>query len=171
MYRDPEQLKTQAHVSMPLLPKPAAVIAVNDSSKPSNKDHQRIASSVVPHCSRTTGDIGLSKTNMENSEKCRTKVKLHGKNKTADVFAASLDRDQERIADMAAEVHPIASSHCDGERDERVMETRCTGIQEDAYGIKFVRCNCTARAVLSERCVCLSAISRVTARGKERSGI
>jgi len=169
IYRDPEQLRTQAHVSTPLLPKPA-ITAVNDLSKPSNKDHhQTIASSVVPHCSKNkTGDINLSKMNMENPEKCKTKVKLHGKNKTADALR---DKDQERITNTRAESHPIASSRHDSERDERVTEMRCTGIQEDAYGIKFVRCNCAARAVSSERCVCLSTIFRVTVRGKERSAI
>jgi len=142
---------------------------MNDSSKSSKKDHPRIASSVVPHCSKTMGDISLSKTDRENPEKCKTKVKLHGKNKTA--VDTPVDRDQERIADTTGENHPIVSSRHDSERDERVMEMRCTEIQEDAYGIKFVRCNCTARAVLFERCVCLSMISRITAGGKKRSGI
>ncbi|KAH0946061.1 hypothetical protein HN011_005217 [Eciton burchellii] len=135
IYRDPEQLKTQAHVSTPLLPKPA-VTAMNDSSKSSKKDHPRIASSVVPHCSKTMGDISLSKTDRENPEKCKTKVKLHGKNKTA--VDTPVDRDQERIADTTGENHPIVSSRHDSERDERVMEMRCTEIQEDAYGIKFL---------------------------------
>ncbi|RLU23042.1 hypothetical protein DMN91_005320 [Ooceraea biroi] len=140
IYRDPEQLKTQAHVSTPLLPKPVA--AVNDSSN-IDKNCQRVSPSVTtPHCSKTIGDVRLPETNASttgNQEKSKqTEVKRDAENEKADAFAG---RSQgEKIRNAIEKGHSVASSHHedhDSQKDGDITET-CTAIREDAYEIKFL---------------------------------
>lgn len=128
MYRDPEQLKTQAHVSTPLLPKP--VVAVNDLSN--RKEYQRISESVVPRCSRTTeqDSANSSTTNissMENRQDLQERVLV--------------DNNREEIIDPMEENHSVACSR-DSRRDEGITEMGTETRKEDSYEIKFVRCNC-----------------------------
>jgi len=133
IYRDPEQLKTQAHISTPLLPKSAAT---TDSS---NQDYQRV-SSCMPQCSKTMDDINLSRDNvssMENWEKAEVDAKIDTKDNKVNVFSS---KHQEMDTFMKKE-NPIISNQKNlNEKDQNTMET-CTEDQESTYEIKFVRCN------------------------------
>ncbi|TGZ53259.1 tether containing UBX domain for GLUT4 isoform X1 [Temnothorax longispinosus] len=128
MYRDHEQLKTQAHVSTPLLPKTAAT--ADDST--SDKDHQRLPSSTL-HCNKN--DVNLSKgvSKIENQKKSEEDVKMD----TKDEVNAFSNEKQERNISEIRESPTIASNR----EDQRIAGT-CAKVEENAYEIKFVRCNC-----------------------------
>lgn len=156
MYRDQEQLKTQAHVSTPLLPK--SVLADASSS---NKDYQRVPS--TSHCSKTMNETinvptkSVSKMgNREESEDERVNMLSNKK--------------QERDISKIEKSHSIASSHedYDDEKNRRITET-CV-VQEDAYEIKFVRCNCAYMQSHSGDGFTYRGFC-VTVRGEKCSGI
>ncbi|XP_050460728.1 tether containing UBX domain for GLUT4 isoform X1 [Cataglyphis hispanica] len=126
IYRDPEQLKTQAHVSTPLLPK-----SVDNSS--SNKDCSQRVPSSAPHCSKTSNDgKSINVSNMKN-KKSEMKDK---KDKKVDVLN---DKEQERNVYTIEESQATASSHKDHEtkRDQYNTEAH-TEVQEDVYEVKFL---------------------------------
>lgn len=135
LYRDHEQLKTQAHVSTLLLPK--SVATADDS--PSDKDYQRVPSS-MPHCSKTINEtINLPTKNilkMKNQKESEVEMKIDTKD---EVDAVS--KKQERDTSKIEESHSIASSRRDHKTEQHIAET-CAEVQENAYEIKFVRCNC-----------------------------
>jgi len=137
IYRDHEQLKTQAHVSVPLLPKSV----MDDSS--SDKVYQRVPSS-TPHCSKTINEtINLptkSISKMKNLEESGDEMKIDTKDEKVDALN---NKKQERDISKIGESHSIASSHDDHNdvTDQHIAET-CAKVQENAYEIKFVRCNC-----------------------------
>lgn len=64
IYRDPEQLKIQAHVSTLLLPK--SIAAMDNSSSDQNIQKMPLP---TPHCSKATDDTTLSMRNLPNTEK------------------------------------------------------------------------------------------------------
>ncbi|KAM0728352.1 Tether containing UBX domain for GLUT4 [Formica fusca] len=130
IYRDPEQLKTQAHVSTPLLPKSA--VAVDNSS--SNKDcPQRVLSS-APHCSKTLDDgESINVSNMENK---KSEMKIDKKDEKVDVLN---DKEQERNIYTIGESHASASTHKDHENGKDQYNTEVhTKVQEDVYEVKFL---------------------------------
>ncbi|XP_018305301.1 LOW QUALITY PROTEIN: tether containing UBX domain for GLUT4 [Mycetomoellerius zeteki] len=133
IYRDHEQLKTQAHVSTPLLPKSVA----NDSS--SDKDYQRKPSSSL-HCSKIINKtINLpteSTSKIENQEESRAEVKIDTKD---EIVNALSNKEQEKDTFEIGESHPIASSHEDHDAgtNRHTAET-CVEVQENAYEIKFL---------------------------------
>ncbi|XP_071632672.1 tether containing UBX domain for GLUT4 isoform X2 [Temnothorax longispinosus] len=124
MYRDHEQLKTQAHVSTPLLPKTAAT--ADDST--SDKDHQRLPSSTL-HCNKN--DVNLSKgvSKIENQKKSEEDVKMD----TKDEVNAFSNEKQERNISEIRESPTIASNR----EDQRIAGT-CAKVEENAYEIKFL---------------------------------
>lgn len=127
IYRDHEQLKTQAHVSTPLLPK---TVAIMDDS-PSDKDQRP----PFIHCNKTTNDINLaSVSKTENQEKPEgEEVKI---GERVNTFS---NEKQERDISKIEESHFITSNHedRDTETDQRIAK-----VEENAYEIKFVRCKC-----------------------------
>ncbi|EGI71094.1 PREDICTED: tether containing UBX domain for GLUT4 [Acromyrmex echinatior] len=130
MYRDHEQLKTQAHISTPLLPKSVA----NDSSS------DRKVPSSSPYYSKTNETINLpteSTSKIENQEESRDKVKIDIKDETVDALS---DKKQEKDTFKIKESHSIASSHEDHDKsgtNRHIAET-CAEVQENAYEIKFL---------------------------------
>ncbi|KAG5314969.1 ASPC1 protein, partial [Acromyrmex insinuator] len=128
MYRDHEQLKTQAHISTPLLPKSVA----NDSSS------DRKVPSSSPYYSKTNETINLpteSTSKIENQEESRDKVKIDIKDETVDALS---DKKQEKDTFKIKESHSIASSHEDHDKsgtNRHIAET-CAEVQENAYEIK-----------------------------------
>lgn len=140
IYRDHEQLKTQAHVSAPLLPK-----SVADNSS-SDRDYQRVPSS-TPHCSKTMNEtVNLSTESIlkvESQEKSRDEAK-DTKDEKIDALNNKKQRcNEEKHTSKIEESHSIASSYedHDDETGEHIAETYAR-VQENAYEIKFVRCNC-----------------------------
>lgn len=136
IYRDPEQLKTQAHISTPLLPK--STVTTYDSS--SNKDYQE-ASSSVPQCSKAVDDINLSRKNVssiESQEKAEVDAKIDAKDNKVDTFNS---KRQEMDTSTEKENSITSNQKNFDEKDQNTMET-CTTGQENTYEIKFVRCNC-----------------------------
>ncbi|KAL6267483.1 hypothetical protein P5V15_000558 [Pogonomyrmex californicus] len=132
IYRDPEQLQTQAHVSTLLLPKSATT--TNDSL--STKDYHRVPSS-VPHCSKTIDDVDTSARSLsvkvENQEELKREIKINTKKEKIDALNNEKKEDTSRI-----ENYSIASSHKDHiEKDQHITET-CVKVQENAYEIKFL---------------------------------
>ncbi|XP_012231708.1 tether containing UBX domain for GLUT4 [Linepithema humile] len=130
IYRDPEQLKTQAHISTPLLPKSAAT--TDDSSN--NKNDQK-ASSSMPQCSKAMDDINLSRKNvssMENQEKANAKIDT--KDNKVDAFSS---KHQETDTSMEKENPVISSQKNLNEKDQNTMET-CIKDQKNTYEIKFL---------------------------------
>ncbi|XP_072753370.1 tether containing UBX domain for GLUT4 [Anoplolepis gracilipes] len=130
IYRDPEQLKTQAHVSTPLLPK--LVVAVDNSSN--IKDVQRVASSAL-HCSKTLDD-GDSSINASNVENQKSEAKITRKDENVNVLS---NKEQKRDTCMIGESHASTSSHKDHESeiDQYNTEAR-TKVQEDVCEVKFL---------------------------------
>lgn len=131
MYRDPEQLKTQAHISTPLLPKSVAVAVDNLSS---DKDSPQRVPSSVPTCSKMDDDndssINVSNVENERSETDRKGERVNVLNNTK----------QEK---EMGENHAAASSRKDDENERgRCSSEARTKVQEDVYEVKFVRCNC-----------------------------
>lgn len=165
MYRDPKLLKTQAHVSTPLLPKP--VSAVDNSS--SDRNSQRVTSPTA-HCSKTTDDVTFatkivpnarnpSKPGDEpNMDVSVDEVKMDATNETrldANADEEKMDLEDEQI-DMRNEkksqemdtsaiegTHSVVSNVKDNdtERNRSIVEA-CKKNQENTYKIEFVRCNC-----------------------------
>lgn len=136
IYRDPEQLKTQAHISSPLLPKSAAT--TDDSS---DKDYQRASSSssssVPQHYSKATDD-NLSTRNvssMENQEKAEVDAR---DNK----FDASTSKRQEMDTSLKKENPLITSNQKNSDGKDQNIAERTKGQENETYEIKFVRCNC-----------------------------
>lgn len=158
IYRDHEQLKTQAHVSTPLLPK--TVTTVDDSS---NKDYQRLPSSTL-HCNKT---INASK--IENQEVSEGEVKMDS---TVERVDALSNEEQERDISKMREIHSIASKHED--RDDgtnRHIAGTCAKVKEnEKYEIKFVRCNCAYVQLHSGDAVTYREFC-VTARGEKRFSV
>lgn len=154
LYRDHEQLRTQAHVSTPLLPK---AVATADTST-SDKDYQRLPSSTL-HCNKTMRDNNLpskSVSRMENQEEYERVDALRNKK-------------QERDISKTGESHSIASSHEVRDDDQRITET-CAKVEENAYEIKFVRCNCAyVQSHSSDRFTYRGF--RVTVRGEKRFSV
>ncbi|KYQ54325.1 Tether containing UBX domain for GLUT4 [Trachymyrmex zeteki] len=145
IYRDHEQLKTQAHVSTPLLPKSVA----NDSS--SDKDYQRKPSSSL-HCSKIINKtINLpteSTSKIENQEESRAEVKIDTKD---EIVNALSNKEQEKDTFEIGESHPIASSHEDHDAgtNRHTAET-CVEVQENAYEIKFLELKHFAKTLLRD---------------------
>lgn len=165
MYRDPKLLKTQAHVSTPLLPKLAS--AVDDSL--SDRNIQRVPSP-TPHCSKTTDTATLStetvpstKNRSKPGEKANmdvrvdevemdtaddTRLDANAEEEKMDVEDGQIDtrnkrRSQEMDRAAIEETHSVAfnvKDH-DTERDESVTGA-CKKDQEGTYKIEFVRCDC-----------------------------
>ncbi|KYN31443.1 Tether containing UBX domain for GLUT4 [Trachymyrmex septentrionalis] len=129
IYRDHEQLKTQAHVSTPLLPKSVA----NDSSS-----NRRVPSS-SSHCSKTINEtINLlteSTSKIENQEESRDEMKIDTKDETVNALS---NKNQEKDIFKTGESHPIASSHEDDAGTNRHIAETCAEVQETAYEIKFL---------------------------------
>ncbi|KMQ93955.1 tether containing ubx domain for glut4 [Lasius niger] len=130
IYRDPEQLKTQAHVSTILLPKSA--VAVDNSS--SNEDSSQRVPSSVPHCSKTLDDSSINVSNVENQ---KSEAKIDGKDEKVNVLD---NKEQERDIYTIGESHASTSSHKESHesrRDRCSTETH-TKAQEDVYEVKFL---------------------------------
>jgi len=124
IYRDHEQLKTQAHVSTPLLPK--TVTTVDDSS---NKDYQRLPSSTLHKT------INASK--IKNQEISKGEMKM---DTTVERVGALSNEEQEKDISKMREIHSIASKHED--RDEGTNRHRAGTCAKDKenekYEIKFL---------------------------------
>lgn len=143
IYRDLDQLKTQAHVSMPLLPKLA--VAVDD-----DRNCQRVPSS-IPHCSKTIDAVTLSTNNVPNveiQEKSGDATKMNvEKNEMEmnmeDHRMSMRYGSQEADTLTIEETHSVTPTQKDRniEKNQNTMET-CMKIQEDAYKIEFVRHSC-----------------------------
>ncbi|EFN75872.1 tether containing UBX domain for GLUT4 [Harpegnathos saltator] len=167
IYRNPEQLKTQAHVSTPLLPKPASVVdSWSDSSSSSRNDRnsQRVLSPTA-HCSKTTDDMTLLPTivpDTENQNKSGDEInldvnideeKMETTNETKSDVNAEEKMDiedeqtnarnegenQEIDTSVIKETHSIVSNvhDHDTERDQNITEA-CKIDQEDTYKIEFL---------------------------------
>lgn len=162
VYCKHEQLKTQAHVSTPLLPKPA--LAAVDNS-PSDKNDQKVPLS-TPHCSKTIDDATLPtssipstetreksgdetrmdveedevKMNVESKAKMDVDEKVDTRSKCEESKSESYRKTD---TFMIEESHSVASGQkdYDTERDHSITEA-CKTVQEDTYKIEFVRCNC-----------------------------
>ncbi|XP_018406298.1 PREDICTED: tether containing UBX domain for GLUT4 [Cyphomyrmex costatus] len=133
IYRDHEQLKTQAHVSTPLLPKSVA----NDSSNV--EDYQRVPSSQLHYRKTINETINLpmeSTSKIETQEKSRDEVKIVTKDETVDELS---NKKQEEDTFKIGESQFTASSHEDHniEKNQDIAET-CIEVQENAYEIKFL---------------------------------
>lgn len=131
IYRDPEQLKTQAHVSSILLPK-----SVVDKTSSNENCPQRVPLS-IPHCSKTL-DSSINVSNVENQ---KSEAKIDEKDERVNVLD---NKEQETNICTIKESHAAASnqkkSH-ENRRDQCSTEAN-TKVQEDVYEVKFVRCNC-----------------------------
>lgn len=129
MYRDLEQLKIQAHVSVPLLPK--SEVATDNLS--SDKDCSLKVPLSVPHCSKTLDDV--SSINVSNVENQKSEAKIDRKSEEASV----LNKEQETDTYRIEESHATESSHKDHEsgRDQYSTEAH-TKVQEDVYEVKFL---------------------------------
>lgn len=166
MYRDLEQLKIQAHVSVPLLPK--SEVATDNLS--SDKDCSLKVPLSVPHCSKTLDD-NVSSINVSNVENQKSEAKIDRKSEEASV----LNKEQETDTYRIEESHATESSHKDlrekedeSGRDQYSTEAH-TKVQEDVYEVKFVRCNCaTCNLIQMTR---LLIDNFIIARGKKRSSI
>lgn len=135
IYRDPEQLKTQAHISAPLLPK--SVVAMDNLS--SNKDCSLKVPLSVPCCSKTL-DNDVLPINVSNVENQKSEIKIDRKGEKANMLN---DKKQEKETYKIEESHAAESSYKnhENERDQYNAEVH-TKVQEDVYKVKFVRCNC-----------------------------
>lgn len=134
IYRDPEQLKTQAHISTPLVPK--SVVAL-DSSHNEKKD-QKVP---MPHCSKEENYATSSMeriSSVKNQKSLESEKKIDRKNES---LSTTNDKDQEMDVCTRETNQSVARSHNNHDKDQNVTEA-CRKIQEDAYEIKFVRCNC-----------------------------
>lgn len=165
MYRDHEQLKTQAHVSTPLLPK--TVATVDDS--PSDKDQR--PPSFMLHCNKSLNDINLSAksvSKIENQEESEGEVKIDVKDERVNVFS---NVKQERDISKIEESHSTTSNHedRDDKTDQRIAET-CAKVEENAYEIKFVRCKCAYVQSYSRDRFTYRRF-RVTVRREKRSSV
>ncbi|XP_036140946.1 tether containing UBX domain for GLUT4 isoform X2 [Monomorium pharaonis] len=132
IYRDPEQLKIQAHVSTLLLPKSVpADVSSND------KDYQKVPS--TSHCEKVNKTIDMpakSASKMENREELGEEVKTDNtKDEKVNTFS---NKEQEKYISKIEESHSIAtSSHEDRyEKDQHVP--KACAVQENAYEIKFL---------------------------------
>jgi len=144
IYRDHEQLKTQAHVSTPLLPKSVANDSSSDRRVPSCSQCSKIINETINLPIESTSKI-------ENQEESRDKVKIDTKNETVDALS---NKKQEKDTFKIGESHPIAASHEDHDKSgtNRYIAETCAEVQENAYEIKFVRCNCAyMQLCLSDR--------------------
>lgn len=166
LYRDHEQLRTQAHVSTPLLPK---AVATADTST-SDKDYQRLPSSML-HCNKTTNDSNLPPKGVSKMENQESRGKARTDTKEYERIDALRDEKQERDISKTGESHSIASSHevRYSEADQRIAGT-CAKVEENAYEIKFVRCNCAYVQSHSSDGFTYRG-SRVTVRGEKRSSV
>ncbi|GAB1866062.1 Tether containing UBX domain for GLUT4 [Camponotus japonicus] len=133
MYRDLEQLRTQAHVSVPLLPK--SEIAMDNLS--SNKDCSLKVPLSVPHCSKTLDD-NVSSINVSNIENQKSEAKIDRKSEASETSVLN-DKEQEKDTYRIEESHATESSHKDHEsgRDQYNTEAH-TKVQEDVYEVKFL---------------------------------
>jgi len=77
---------------------------------------------------------------MKNQEELGDEVKIDTKDQKVDALS---NKKQERNISKIEESHSIVSSHEDYSdvTDQHIVET-CAKVQENAYEIKFVRCNC-----------------------------
>lgn len=189
IYLDPEQLKTQAHISTPLLPKQVAT--VDDSS---DKSLQKVPLP-IPHCSKaiddTTSTKGVSST--ENRENSRDEAKMDTENDEAKIdieSEAKMDIDDEKVdarneksrdkdcqevdTFVIEKSHSVAPDQTDRdiERDQSTAEA-CRTVQKDTYKIEFVRFNCANTCNISyERCVgLLMYVSHVADRREKCSSV
>jgi len=164
MYRDLEQLRTQAHVSVPLLPK--SEIAMNNLS--SNKDCSLKVPLSVPHCSKTLDD-NVSSINVSNIENQKSEAKIDRKSEASEASVLN-DKEQEKDTYRIEESHATESSHKDHEsgRDQYNTEAH-TKVQEDVYEVKFVRCNCATCNLIQMTRLLINNF--IIARGKKRSSI
>lgn len=136
IYRDPEQLKTQAHVSAPLLPKSGMAT----ENLLSNKDSLvKVPLSVLP-CNETLDD-NVSSINVSNVENQKSEAKIDRKGEEkANVFK---DKEQEKNICRIEKSHAAESSRKDHESGKDRHNTEAhTKVEEDVYEVKFVRCNC-----------------------------
>lgn len=151
MYRDPEQLKTQAHVSSPLLPKPtSAVDSWSDScsnsqssswdSSRSKGSSQRVPSP-APHCSKTTDDA-TSSTTIVPSVKSQSEESEGEMNVSID--EANVDATDGRKSGANAE------ERMDVEMDER-MDTRSEGRSQETMDTSAVEETCSVASGVKDR--------------------
>ncbi|KAL0117570.1 hypothetical protein PUN28_010404 [Cardiocondyla obscurior] len=123
LYRDHEQLKTQAHVSTPLLPK-----TVTSTHNSSDKDHQKLPSSSL-NCNETMKDIDLSIKSTSRTENQKKLERNAGNEKQ------ETDTSHDEIKG-----HSIIASNqedCNNETDQRITETSAK-MEENLYEIKFL---------------------------------
>lgn len=145
LYRDPEQLKTQAHISAPLIPKP--VVATSDNVSQSDRENRTVPPLSTPHRrSKETSDDATSSTEKisntgENRENSRGEKKTDRRNEGTSTFSS--DRDQETSARARERNQSAATSRAseNHDRDRSVAEARARIVQKDAREIQFVRCN------------------------------
>ncbi|XP_020290315.1 tether containing UBX domain for GLUT4 isoform X2 [Pseudomyrmex gracilis] len=130
IYRDPEQLKTQAHISTPLVPKP--VVALDSSQN--EKENQKVS---MPHCSKEDNDATSSTeriSSVKNQRSLESEKKLDRKDESINTTD---DKDREMDVCTRETNQSVAKSHNNHDRDQNVTEA-CAKIQEDAYEIKFL---------------------------------
>ncbi|XP_011862630.1 PREDICTED: tether containing UBX domain for GLUT4 [Vollenhovia emeryi] len=129
MYRDQEQLKTQAHVSAPLLPK---TVARADESA-SDKDYQRLPSSTL-HCNKTRNDIPTeSASEIQSQNEPEGEAKVDAREERVDALGEKQERDAPETREGST-----ASNDEAREADERVAGT-CATVEGNArYEIKFL---------------------------------
>lgn len=144
IYRDPEQLRTQAHVSSPLLPKPTSAVdswsdSCSSNSQSSSWDSSRIkrgsqrVPSPAPHCSKTT-DGATSSTTIVPSVKDRSE--------SEDEMNVSIDearvdaKADERKSDVNAEERmDVEDERMDARSEGRCQETMDTSAVEGTYSV------------------------------------
>ncbi|XP_014469701.1 PREDICTED: tether containing UBX domain for GLUT4 [Dinoponera quadriceps] len=155
MYRDPKQLKTQAHVSAPLLPKP--VTAVDNSS--SNRNSQRVPSP-TPHCSKTMDgvilptemadiqnkpggkmSVNIDEVKMDATDE--TKLDANADEEKMDVEIERVDtrnegRSKEMDTSTIEETHSASSVREHGTDERDPVTEACKKDQEDTYKIEFL---------------------------------
>lgn len=148
LYRDPEQLKIQAHISAPLVPKP--VVVTSDSVSQSDREDRTVPPLSTPHRrSKETSNDATSSTekisnvgeNRENRENSRGKEKTDRRNEGTSTSRS--DRHQETSARTRERNQSAATSRAseNRDRDRSVAEARARVVQEDVREIQFVRCN------------------------------
>lgn len=143
MYRDPEQLKTQAHVSSPLLPKPTpAVDSWSDScsdsqssswdSSRSKRGSQKVPSP-TPHCSKTT-DGATSSTTIVPSVKNRSESEGE-MNVSIDEANVDAKTDGRKSDAGAGEKMDAEDERMDTRSEGRSHETMDTSAVEETHSV------------------------------------
>lgn len=134
IYRDPQQVKTQAHVSTPLVPKPTAAIDGPTNSKNYQRDLSMFCGKTIDEIHSPTISVAEIK-----SQKISEKQEM-------DINAEKVDaiRNESQKTNISVIEDPPISS-CTNSNDEKnqiITKTLDTKVQETTHKIELVRCNC-----------------------------